>query len=161
MEGLELWRLRDLLTVHEAAMLVVGTDPSGEARPTGYEAVKGAILSAVLNDQIEGNVVSDFGDIDVHRTEIVVASLRTWLKRRGIGNGFFFPEETAGLDFLDPKNPRYARKLAATVFAWRGTGDPAAHSREIAKGSTQGLASRTRKRIWSAQKEWKAKRRGD
>jgi len=58
MESLDYWRLCDELTVVQAALLVVGEDPSStqsyveewdpEKRPEGYEAAKAAISSALL-----------------------------------------------------------------------------------------------------------------
>jgi hypothetical protein len=126
MEGLDLWHLCDVLTVHQAAMLLVGVDPTtsmNDESPVGYEAAKTAISNAVRSHAIDGHVVSDFGVFSVDESELTVDSLRTWLKGRGISTGFFFPEETATQNYLDPKNPRYAPKLAAAVRAWQATGD--------------------------------------
>jgi hypothetical protein len=50
-----------------------------------------------------------------------------WLRSRGIQDGFFFQAATNTSDtpdFLDPKNSRYAAKLAAAVHAWQAVTDP-------------------------------------
>ncbi len=58
MESLDYWRLCDQLNVVEAALLVVGEDPSCaeyteghnvERRPNGYEAAKRAIFGGLEN----------------------------------------------------------------------------------------------------------------
>lgn len=46
-----------------------------------------------------------------------------WLKNAGIRTGFFFPDANDAPDYLDPKNPRYAPKLAAAVRAWQAVTD--------------------------------------
>ncbi|MDS4068972.1 MAG: hypothetical protein RKO24_05075 [Candidatus Competibacter sp.] len=56
-------------------------------------------------------------------TTVAVADLRAWLEAAGIRTGFFFPAATDAPDYLDPKNPRYAPKLAAAVRAWRSVTD--------------------------------------
>lgn len=53
--------------------------------------------------------------------------LLEWLRSRGIQDGFFFQAATNTSDtpdFLDPKNSRYAAKLAAAVHAWQAVTDP-------------------------------------
>lgn len=58
-------------------------------------------------------------------TTVAVDDLRTWLETRGIRTGFFFPAATDAPDYLDPKNSRYAPKLAAAVRAWQSVTDAA------------------------------------
>lgn len=55
----------------------------------------------------------------ISRTDLVA-----WLEKAGIRTGFFFPAATDAPDYLDPKNPRYAPKLAAAVRAWQAVTDP-------------------------------------
>jgi hypothetical protein len=50
--------------------------------------------------------------------------LTAWLANRGVKTGFFFSTATDAPDYLDPKNPRYAHKLAAAVRAWQAVTDP-------------------------------------
>lgn len=64
------------------------------------------------------------GSIDLWKSTIDVESLKQWLKNRGFTTGFFFPAGSGDdPDYLDPKNPRYAPKLAAAVRAWQAVTD--------------------------------------
>jgi hypothetical protein len=149
MDTLDYWRLCDALNVIQAALLVVGSDPSNEAnsvehkhvddRPQGYEAAKTAISNALrrktiageaqplfeydTNGNIRGEVI---GAIDLEKSLVEVAALRTWLAARGVKSGFFFPEAGSIPDYLDPRHPRYAPKLAAAVQAWLASEQEAA-----------------------------------
>lgn len=60
---------------------------------------------------------------DWNLTTVAVTDLRAWLESAGIRVGFFFPAATDAPDYLDPKNPRYAPKLAAAVRAWQSVTD--------------------------------------
>jgi len=53
-----------------------------------------------------------------------VESLKEFLVSRGFRRGFFFPERTEPAEYLDPRNSRYAPKLAAAVRAWEAVTDP-------------------------------------
>lgn len=145
MDGLDYWRLCDLLDIVQAAFLVSGHDPSSdqryvegwdiEKRPTGYEAAKAAISNALRYGSIEGQLVrlvehDAMGDlvdtensIDLRESRVEVESLRSWLSDRGFHTGFFFPATIGAPDYLDPDHPRYAPKLAAAVKAWLAYGD--------------------------------------
>lgn len=141
MEDIDYWRLNQSLTIVQAALLVVGADPgqlgtyvenwSMEDRPSGYEAAKFAIRTALLKGDIEGKVVEEFisdindnhiggvpGTANIFMSEVEVESLRAWLERRGFRSGFFFPKTAGQPDYLDPDHPHYAPKLAAAVKAW-------------------------------------------
>ena len=182
MDDLDYWRLCDELNVVQAALLIVGEDPSTaeytetttvENRPKGYEAAKTAITHAVrkyafyrseldrfdklpkgdgfqspadyLNSlrlsSLKGNVVPVWdtdingnpthiiqGSIDLWQSTVEVAALRILLKERGFSTGFFFPVSGDTPDYLDPRNPRYAPKLAAAVRAWEAVTDPGTKS---------------------------------
>ncbi|MCP5017691.1 MAG: hypothetical protein GY938_20830 [Ketobacter sp.] len=182
MENLDYWRLCEELNIVQAALLVVGEDPTiaeyaedweVQDRPKGYEAAKTAICSGLrnhiryekeLNDieaqdaslrvdhpnttsllyenddylnvlrsrsvsgilveqreyDINGNPFGSIeGSVDVYKSLVNADSLKQWLRRKGFKTGFFFPEPVDTLDFLDPSNPRYAPKLAASVRAWQ------------------------------------------
>lgn len=142
MESLDYWRLCDHLNIIQAALLVVGYDPSSDAnyvegwapekRPPGYEAAKTAISNALMRGTIEGDWVKDReydmngnfdgwkeGTIVLSESQVEVYSLRNWLAGRGFTSGFFFPDGGAEPDYLDPHHPRYAPKLAAAVKAWQ------------------------------------------
>lgn len=64
------------------------------------------------------------GSIDVYNSTVKFESLKQWLRHKGFTTGFFFPEPSEVMDFLDPLNPRYAPKLAATVRAWQAVTNP-------------------------------------
>jgi hypothetical protein len=144
MESLDYWRICDELSVHQAAVLLAGGDPSSDTqaygyrdagkKPIGYEAAKTAISNALKRGAIKGSFVpvSDFdqngkffgfalNSFDFEKSTVEVESLREWLSRRGLRTGFFFPEPMLAQDYLDTRHPRYAPKLAAAVYAWLAT----------------------------------------
>ncbi|MCA8906592.1 MAG: hypothetical protein KDA64_01605 [Rhodospirillaceae bacterium] len=144
MDSLDYWRLCEDLTVFQAAMLVVGSDPSVDSfqierdtadfRPHGYDAAKHAIKRALLSQAIDGNIVNEYHEnpeseypervpdtVDIDSSIVVVESLKSWLVSRGFATGFFFPQGASGPAYLDRKNERYAPKLAAAVRAWMAT----------------------------------------
>ena len=145
MESLDYWRLCDELSIVQAALLLVGCDPSGENgdgetrkmrdRPHGYDAAKTAISNAFLGGAIKGTVIPIYdydingtqfaieNSIDIAESRVDVESLRLWLEARGVRTGFFFPTAIDAPDYLDPKHPRYAPKLAAAVRAWQAVTD--------------------------------------
>jgi len=61
--------------------------------------------------------------LDWGKTTVEVVDLRAWLESNGIRTGFFFPTAADTPDYLDPKNLRYAPKLAASVRAWLAVTD--------------------------------------
>ena len=146
MEGLDFWRLCDELTVAQAALLIAGEDPSvaganverwvHDQRPVGYEAAKHAVSAALRKERIEGYNHPEYeydingnptapieGTTDPIRSRVDVASLKLWLKARGLSSGFFFPTLSDRPDYLDPTHARYAPKLAAAVLAWQDCQD--------------------------------------
>ena len=159
MEPMDYWRLCDELTVSQAALLVIGEDPSGDAgdcefrslgnRPRGYEPAKIAISQALKTGALKGTRVGnktgqhrydaeqnlhDILDdgVDPVASTVEVASLREWLNSRGVTSGFFFPKGPDAPGYLDPGNPNYAPKLAAAIAVWQATtSDP---------GSTIGIS---------------------
>ena len=146
MESLDYWRLCEEITVVQAALLLIGKDPSGENhdvenwkvpdRPAGFEAAKTAIGYALMVGKIQGKLMPLFEyDINGNATEeientidhknsiVSIDSLKQWLSSRGIRTGFFFPTATEAPDYLFPNHPRYAPKLAAAVQAWLAVTD--------------------------------------
>jgi len=147
MENLDYWRLCDELSIIQAALLLAESDPSGEngyaenwemhKRPHGYEAAKTAISNAFRRGSIKGRLIPNYeydingnqcgeieDSINLVESRVDVESLRQWLVTRGIRTGFFFPTITDAPDYLDSRNPRYAPKLAAAVWAWQSVTDP-------------------------------------
>lgn len=176
MQELDYWRLCEELNIVQAALLIVGEDPTNaeyiegykvDKRPYGYEAAKTAITSGLkkntratahlkgslaseidikdekfkqiesvfgrsisgtlvkeLDFDVNGNELGYIDDsIDLYKSTVEVDSIKEWLKSKGFTTGFFFPEPLETMDFLDPLNPRYAPKLAATVSAWQAVTD--------------------------------------
>lgn len=148
MESLDYWRLCEKLSLVQAALLIVGMDPSSSEgyaeqwelhqRPPGYEAAKHAVASALIKRSVEGTLIPNYvkdrdgytnepieGSVDFAKSSVEVESLRTWLQGRGIATGFFFPTSSELPPYLDSNNPNYSSKLAAAVRAWEAvTTDP-------------------------------------
>jgi hypothetical protein len=148
MESLNSWQLCDELSVFQAAVLLIGGDPSevspdiedwnSQEKPSGYEAKVQAIISAIKAKVIIGELIPKKSyDIDTQRNEPIpnstnifesnleVKSLKNWLISKGISTGFFFPSESEAPDYLNPDHPRYAPKLAATIYSWIAMEDSA------------------------------------
>lgn len=149
MEAMDYWRLCDQLTVVQAALLVVGEDPSGNLancenwslgdRPQGYEAAKSAISHALKTGVIKGSRVGNklpdpwydadgnlrdrFDDgVDPSTSVVEVVSLRQWLVSRGFTSGFFFPAVPEAPSYLNSQGENYAPKLAAAIAVWEAVG---------------------------------------
>src|SRR5262245_10426131 len=120
MDSFNYWRLCDELSVVQAALLIVGEDPSQlqyhvennppSKRPSGYDAAKAALINAINGKRLAATVIEsvidpldsdgDFSVTNWHSTTIVVEDLRTWLKSQGFETGFFFTQPKAGPDYL-------------------------------------------------------------
>lgn len=153
MDEMDYWRLCDELTIDQAAHLLIDCPPNMQealrangadlipSSQTSYilnlEAATAAIISAFKKGKVNGkselepeydmngNIVGRIeGKLDIHSSIIDVDSLKAWLASRGFKTGFFFPEDAGTPDYLDPQNPRYAPKLAASVNAWLSVTDP-------------------------------------
>ncbi len=51
------------------------------------------------------------------------SDLIEWLESKNFHTGFFFAAKSDDPDYLNPKHPRYAPKLAAAVQAWKAVTD--------------------------------------
>ena len=146
----EYWRLATELTIRQAALLIVGQEPSSETgtncedwkeheRPHGYEAVKQALVSAlrkklingecipIMEYDINGNECGECaGTTDINRSSLEFDSLVSFLAARNLRPPFFFPpdDSTSGEpDYLNPNHLRYSPKLAAAVQVWQAMED--------------------------------------
>jgi hypothetical protein len=132
-DALDYWRLCDELSVVQAALLIVGEDPSKlqhrmdttppENRPAGYDAAKAALMNAINRKRLPAGIAERDdtdcpGEVDWHRTIVAVEDIKLWLRSRGIGTGFFFPAPEVGPDYLSEFHPNYSPKLAAAIEAW-------------------------------------------
>ena len=138
MDSLDYWRLCDDLSVVQAALLIVGKDPSGlqdtidsqapSDIPLGYAGAKSALINVIRRKQLRANIVRQ-GDVrggdedfptgpDWHYTTVNVGDLKLWLSSRGFESGFFFPLAKRGPDYLSTDHANYSPKLAAAIHAW-------------------------------------------
>ncbi len=99
LSSIDYWRLCDELNVIQAALLVVGEDPSTshtyvenwaiECRPNGYEAAKTALSQGLRKGKIVGKLVPNYehdingnncgeieGTVDIRYSTVDVESLR-------------------------------------------------------------------------------------
>ena len=139
------WRLAAELTIRQAALLIIGIEPSSEIgtncedwkeheRPDGYEAVNQALISAlrkklingewipVMEYDINGNECGErAGTTDINRSCLEFDSLVGFLTARNLRPPFFFPPDasTSGEpDYLNRKHPRHSDELEAAVRVW-------------------------------------------
>jgi len=118
---------------------------SASSRPNGYDASFAALTHAVIAGRLKATIRRSARELgwqeypdddesvakddrkiqivfkinpDWDLTTVTVEDLRTWLRGRGITTGFFFPEELASADYLNPRDAQYAPKLAAAIGAW-------------------------------------------
>ncbi len=88
-------------------------------------SIEGVLIPEYETDINGYPTIAIAGSVDVYRSTVEVESLKCWLKNRGFTSGFFFPAGNSDApDYLDPKNPRFAPKLAAAVHAWQAVTDP-------------------------------------
>ncbi len=132
MQALDYWRLCDELSVIQAALLILGEDPSElqnfvetnspQVRPRGYDAIQTALVNAIFAKRLPARIgYTDESEMELswHATTIRVEDLKVWLKSKGIATGFFFPTERPGPDYLSDADPNYSPKLAAAIKAWQ------------------------------------------
>src|SRR5262245_49580150 len=133
MDSLDYWRLCDHLSVVQAALLIVGKDPSGlqdiidsqppSDVPSGYAAAKSALINAISRKQLRAKIIEtgdsdDFTAPNWHLTTVNVDDLKLWLSSRGFESGFFFPSAKRGPNYLSTDHAHYSPKLAAATHAW-------------------------------------------
>jgi hypothetical protein len=137
MESLDHWRLCEDLNVRQAALLIVGVDPTGSYNidhwnetPRGYEAAETALRNAIRNKRLSANIVEiedvegafGRGPVGQHnwdQTTVSVEDLQVWLRSRGITTGFFFPTPEDAPNYLSRRHDNYSPKLAAAIEAWK------------------------------------------
>ncbi len=140
------WLICDELTILQAVYLHFGDAPVDpdqfqsqkldyvdDMPVVGWNAIMTAIKGALKSKAIEGELVFYDGmnkqpfttdAIDPTRSTINVASLKLWLRRKGVHSEFFgITLESIQLPFLDPNHPRYSSKLAASIIAWQSMQD--------------------------------------
>lgn len=141
------WMLATQYTARQAALLIVGLDPDGDIgancegwkpheQPKGYGAVKQALKSALILNEVEGSFFPKYhywdgeardeisGSFDLEASIVNRESLVEWLRAKGVRTGFFFQRTEVTASYLDRHDTRYAPKLAAAVRAWQAVTDP-------------------------------------
>lgn len=101
----------------------ISLEDSGQLIALQSRAISGTFVQQTEYDPNANALGFIDGSVDPHRSMVNVESLKQWLGLKGFTTGFFFPEPIATMDFLDPLNPRYAPKLAASVKAWQAITD--------------------------------------
>jgi hypothetical protein len=127
LDALDYWRLCDQLTVTQAALLLVGKDPtdlqysvrSSRKTPIGFDAAFAALTSAIKAKRLPEHFAEGADVTNWYNATISVEDLTAWLKTRGINRRFFFPATEAGPDYLSKDHPNYSMKLAAAIMAWK------------------------------------------
>lgn len=108
-----------------------------------YEAGRDNLRERGYWDKEDVMEIKDWGDTSYvittnpnwAKSTVSRSDLVAWLENAGIRTGFFFPAATDAPEYLDPKNARYAPKLAAAVRAWQSTA-------EITKGTPKQALSK-------------------
>jgi len=145
---MDFWRLSADLTLVQAALLIIGEDPSVaeetvlksplDARPAGFEATLTALKRAVETNELRAEPGVRYS-LDTFEPEpypplskVAVVDLQNWLAKRRMRPAFFFPElDSAPVptdlspSYLNPSSQYYSSKLAAAVRAWEAvSADP-------------------------------------
>jgi hypothetical protein len=157
MDKMDYWRFCDDISIVQAALLILGLNPSDfinlmtwqtNEYPDNFNAVFTALTNAVICKKLKAeihfmieqrfdSIAEDFyeyetEDPDWDKTMVSVDDIRSWLKSRGVKQGFFFPQPIETQDYLDPNQKNYAPKLAAAIRAWQAVNtDP-----DLLKGKT-------------------------
>jgi hypothetical protein len=92
LDALDYWRLCDQLTVIQAALLLIGKDPTdlestvrnSRDRPIGFDAVFSALKNSIDAGRLPARLKeSDYGT-DWSSTTISLDDLTDWLRKRGV-----------------------------------------------------------------------------
>ncbi len=148
MEIIDYWRLCEVFSVPQAAMLLIGEDPSGlepinqnDDRPDFLPKYKAA-FTAISNAVVAGDLTAEIKYItetrfdsgtpvgfelvnmaDLSLTKVKVDDLQKWLTARGVTSGFFFPNEKGVPDYLDASHCNHSIKMAAAIAAWQAVNE--------------------------------------
>ena len=132
---LMIWKAHERFSIHDAALLMFGIAPEGENYnllrfkperdwPTNMLAVVKLLKDQLEKEAIQGelkrlhDINANIPDVDIEESIVEAASLRCFLKQKGIYDNFFNDEDEASASYLDKTNENYAPKLAAAVNAW-------------------------------------------
>jgi hypothetical protein len=145
-DKIHLWNLSEELSVVQAALLILGLNPSSHEEnitltpsvnhPPGFDAVFGALKDAINSKKLKARIELDTSTIlyyseggpsdealkqekykDWKSSTIKVDDLKSWLLSKDMTPAFFFPDNR--FDILSTSSSFYAPKLAAAINAWR------------------------------------------
>jgi hypothetical protein len=137
MEEMDYWRMCDELSVFQAALLILGLDPTDHQTllretdqkfPAGFYPVFTALCNAVKGERLKATIsfypgYNNEDEYDWEETTVLIQDLRDWLRSRDMKTGFFFPQATDAPNYLDSSHPNYAPKLAAAINAWQAANE--------------------------------------
>ena len=143
MEAWEYWKLSNSFNLNQAALLIIGIDPSkingnihewhSDYQPEGFQASLNGLVSAIENKEIYSDIVYikeednpyysnetmlPVNKINYELTKVSRVSIEKFLKTREI-KSIFFPEQQTELDPENPFCDFYSEKLAAAIAAWK------------------------------------------
>jgi hypothetical protein len=113
-----LWNLHDSLTLPQAASLLIGHEPTEVESRLGDTFFQAAyprypVAMSLLSRAVNSNA------IPMEYDSISVDDLKAFLSQKRMRTGFFFPDGDTAPDYMNPRDSRYAPKLAAAVSAWQ------------------------------------------
>lgn len=133
------WRLAHTVNVVDATLLTLGIEPwryRGDVRepledrqPSGYLALKTAILNGLERGDLPGQLIQwdgsvsfdypfDIASCDPAKSYVEIAPLFKWLEAQGFQTGLLFNADAKADGLRNPDHPRYSAKLAAANAAW-------------------------------------------
>lgn len=144
-DGIEQWKLCKELTLHQAALLIIGANPSefiigtrgrladeDAILPKSYHPILQALKSDILSSKLRADKVKELkhavvnnrsvlvekDTLNIEKTTVKVSDLKKWPPAKQLKSKVLF-EELHAEDYLNPENPAYSAKLAAAVKAWQ------------------------------------------
>ena len=132
----DLWHLRENVNIVEATLLGLGFEPqflsdvveglSDSHKPSGYVALRRAIIEGIETSKIEGEIFRtshfaikvDEAPVSFLQSNVELSSLKHWIIQKGVLNNGFLSATLSSESFRNEAHPRYSSKLVAVVEAW-------------------------------------------
>jgi len=148
-DELQYWKLSDVLTLPQAACLILNIEPSAlgseddqfwlrrtslplilfedfqyDQLDSSFRALLEVLRGAVESENLPSQSLTNATGLSSSGILVSVSELKRWLKTKNMLPAFFFGERPdQSTEFLDPDNPRYSTRLAAAVRAWQAVTD--------------------------------------
>jgi hypothetical protein len=135
MDSHAIWKYVSHLNIFQAALLMMGIDPSGSREKQFSEwspelrlradPYLTMLRTAIETGKLEPDKIAhitdayDPEDIDWQETLIEAKRIGDWMRSINFSNAFFTPDIPTNDPILDRHSEFYAPKLAAAVTAWR------------------------------------------